>query len=112
MKKFLFIDDDQQWLASLRRVFRKKDNVFFAECHSVQEALEAVATHQPDILFLDHSLTEGGDEGLDVVKELQGSGIIIYSTTAYTHLADVYAKYGVEVVGKMNLVRIKEIITG
>ncbi len=108
--KILFIDDSREWLASMRRFFRKKDNVFFAECHSVKEALDAVEKIQPNVLFLDHSLTEGGDEGLEIVKALQGSGVKIYSTTAARDLADIYAQYGIEVVGKLDLLKIKSLI--
>lgn len=78
-KKYLFIDDNKEWLASIQRALRGKDNVLFAECHRAQEALDAVAKIQPDVIFLDHSLTEGGDEGLEIVKALQGSGVKIYS---------------------------------
>jgi len=109
--KILFIDDNKDWLSSIKRFFRGKDNVFFAECHSAQEALDAVANIQPNIIFLDHSLTEGGNEGLEIVKALQGSGVKIYSTTAAKELADLYAQYGIEWVGK-DIFKIRKIIAG
>lgn len=55
--KFLFIDDNGEMLRALQNSFAKYPNVVFAECHSVAEALQAVASHQPDVLFLDHIWT-------------------------------------------------------
>ena len=79
--KFLFIDDDAAMLSSWRRVFFNNPDVAFAECHSVEEALRAIAEHEPDVVFLDHALTEGGSEGLEIAKQVEG--IKIYSTSSY-----------------------------
>jgi CheY-like chemotaxis protein len=108
-KKYLFIDDNGAWLSSIKRALRK-ENVMFEECHSVEEAIRAIEQSQPDVLFLDNSLSEEGNEGLKIVEKLRGSGIVIYSITADESLREKYSKLGVEVIGKSNLGRIRELI--
>ena len=107
--KFLFIDDSAEWLAIIRRRFRNNKNVMFVECHSVEEALAAITKHQPDVIFLDHSLTEGGGEGLEIAKQIKG--VKIYSTTADFTVRSEYQKLGIEHVDKCDLKKIKSIIT-
>jgi two-component SAPR family response regulator len=106
--KFLFIDDDGRLLESFRRIFSNNSNVVFAECHSVEDALRAIEEHKPDVIFLDHSLSEGGNEGFEITERVKG--IKIYSTTANRALAQEYLKRGVEHVGKLDLNKLKSII--
>ena len=88
--------------------FRDQDNVVFAECHNVQEALEAISEHNPDVIFLDHSLSEGGQEGFEIVDKVKD--IKIFSTSANSDLATQYAKMGVEYISPTDLPKLKEII--
>jgi len=108
--KFLFVDDDRAWLAAMRRVFSSNQRVILAECHSVKDALHAVACHQPDVIFLDHSLTEGGAEGFEIVKQLKG--VKIYSTTANSNVRSWYADRGIEHVGKTDVKQFRSVIAG
>ncbi len=114
MKTILFIDDDEAVVRSLENVYHDYKNVRVVRCLTVKEALNAILEHRPDIIFLDHEFTRRGDEGLEVVRELRSSGnpALIYSTTM-THRDEVlteYEKLGIELVGKTNLERIREII--
>lgn len=106
--KFLFIDDSEVLLGSLRRAFFNNPNVAFAECHSVEDALRAIAEHKPDVIFLDHHLTDGGSEGLEIADRLEG--VKIYSTTSDSSVAREYQKRGIENVGKTDLRKLKSII--
>jgi len=108
--KFLFINDNGDWLRSLGRIFSGRDNVVFAECHSIDEALVAISEHNPDVIFLDHSLTEGGIEGLDVARQLEDSGIKIYSTSANSGVRDQYAKLGISHIRPNDLAWFRKII--
>jgi len=107
---FMFVNDNDEYLRTLSRVFRDHDNVILAECHSVDEAMEAIYKRQPDILFLDHSLTEGGDEGLEIARRVKG--VKIYSTTARNDV-DVTADYlmmGIDHIKPTDLTAIRSII--
>ncbi|MBI2124464.1 response regulator [Candidatus Pacearchaeota archaeon] len=99
--KILFIDDLDFFLKTIKEgFFKDKDNVVVAECHSIDEALTAIENAQPDILFLDHSLTEDGNEGLEIAGRIKDKGIKIYSTTSLYRVHKEYAKLGIEVIEK------------
>lgn len=108
ISRFLFINDDNVLLGSLRRAFLGNPNMAFVECHNVEEALGAIAEQQPDVLFLDHHLTDNGNEGFKIADQLKG--IKIYSTTTDSSVLEEYQKRGIENVGKMDLKKIKSII--
>ena len=94
MKTFLFIDDDARFLKSMERIFMSWQNVIFAECHDTEAAMLAIQTHNPDVIFLDHELTEGGDEGLRIAISVLKSRnhVKIYSTTGRYDMIEVYEK--------------------
>lgn len=106
--KFLFIDDNGDFLKSLQEAFTKNPNVAFAECHSVEDALRAIAEHSPDVIFLDHHLTDQGNEGLEIADRV--SGVKIYSTSTRTDLRAEYQKRGIEMVNKTDLRNYRSII--
>jgi CheY-like chemotaxis protein len=105
----LFIDDNSQILGAFQRLFSGHPNIVFVECHGVEEALQAIDEHKPDIIFLDHHLTRNGNEGLEIVDLLAGRNIKIYSTTSDESVVFEYQKRGIEVVGK-DVVKIYRII--
>ncbi len=107
--KFLFINDNAGLLGSWKAFF-DNSNVAFAECHSVKDALRAIAKHKPDVIFLDNSLTEYGDEGLEIADRVKG--VKIYSTTTNDSIMPEYQKRGIKNVSKMDLNKLKSIITG
>lgn len=112
MAKILMIDDDQNYLGAYKRIF--KDLVIIVECHSVAEAMTAIKENQSDILLLDHSLTEDGNEGLEIAEQVIKifPRCKIYSTTAAKEKAVLYQPLGIEHVSKTNLKKMKEIVGG
>lgn len=106
----LVIDDNREWLDSVSRVFRNSD-VIFAECHSTKDALVEIAKHRPELVLLDHQLTDGGNEGFEVVEILKDSKIKIISTTTNDTAAEKYATFGITRIKKSDLAKIREIIT-
>ena len=110
--KFLFIDDDKGLLDSLQNRFSDK-NVAFAECHSVEDALQAIAKYQPEAIFLDHHLTEDHKgEGLEIADRLKGKGVKIYSTTSDSSAKEEYRKRRIECVSKIGAWDLEPIIAG
>ncbi len=108
--KFMFIDDNAEWLSSLRKAFFNGPNVIFAECHNVKGALRAIAKYRPNVIFLDHHLSEGGNEGLEIADQVKG--VKIYSTTAESSVMPEYQRRGIENIGKTDLKKFKSIIAG
>lgn len=108
--RILFIDDDRFLLAAWQRMFSSNPKVAFAECHSVEEALTAVAEYKPEIVFLDHHLTEDGSEGLAIADQLQN--VVIYSTTSDPSFRREYEKRGIKAVRKNDRDMLKSIIEG
>ena len=116
--KFLFIDDNIGLLRGLQRAFAQNPNVIFAECRSVEDAFRAIAEHQPGIVFLDHHLSDFGDEGFEVAEKINqniadsalAKRVKIYSTTSDTVAAQEYQKRGIENIRKSDLEKFKAII--
>lgn len=71
-----------------------------AECANGQEALIAVAEHNPDLLFLDIQMP--GMDGFEVVEKLQGDGMpLVIFVTAYNEYAvDAFKVHAVDYVLK------------
>ncbi len=110
--KALVIDDDSSIVRSLQRLYSQNQNVVVAQCRSVEQALRAVETHRPGIIFLDHSLTPNGDEGLEVARKLKAdrNPATIYSITGGTRCLDEYAKLGIEIIPKSDIQSIVPVI--
>jgi DNA-binding response OmpR family regulator len=106
--KFLFVDDDKHMLGALSRAFSSNPNVAFAECHSVEDALKAISEQKPDVILLDHHLTEDGDEGFEIADRV--SGVKIVSTTTDSFVKDEYLKRGIERINKSSLKELRDII--
>lgn len=68
MPVLLVVDDEPSILHAFRRVFREPE-VSLLTCSSATEALEAVVSHQPDVVILDVELPEMS--GLDVFRRIQ-----------------------------------------
>ena len=106
--KFLFVNDSTELLGNLRRAFFNNPSVAFAECHSVEDALRAIAEQQPDVIFLDHHLTDDGNEGLEIADRVEG--VKIYSTTTDASVALEYQKRGIKTAPKTDFKQLKSII--
>lgn len=100
-RRCLLIDDHPAIVEALNEMFSDAD--FLAvKCQSVEEALQAIKKYSPKIIFLDHSLTPGGGEGLEIarlVKEMFPE-ITIYSSTTNYSVQGLYKKMGIAHIDK------------
>lgn len=112
-KKCLFIDDHASIIMGANFCFKKFTNFKAVECHSVEEALNAIRANTPDILFLDHSLTIGGSEGIEIADQikLEKPEIEIYSTTTNPHNVMLYEQRGIKHINKEDLSKLEQVIT-
>jgi CheY-like chemotaxis protein len=114
-QRALIIDDSVDILAYFGQAFKKNEYVFTAECHSVEQAIDAITSLKPDIIFLDNTLGAEGNEGLkvaDIVKT-QWPHVKIYSTTSDVResvLAE-YEKRDIPLVSKSSYVEMLGIIS-
>jgi CheY-like chemotaxis protein len=111
--RFLLIDDHKAIVEGAGFLFDKFTDFTAAECHSAEEALGVILDHMPEVIFLDHSLTKGGSEGLEVAKVLSEKypDIKIYSTTTNPYFEEEYKKLGISHIEKGDTEGIKAVIT-
>ena len=100
LTKFLFIDDNSGWLHSIVCALSKNGFVLAEKCCSVGEAIAAMRKHRPDVLFLDHHLTDHGEEGYEIADIALANNIKVYSTTSDSEAVKEYTKRGISCVGK------------
>jgi CheY-like chemotaxis protein len=110
--KCLLIDDYPAVVKSIGHFFEESDNFSAVECHSVDEAMMAIRAHLPRVIFLDHSLTHGGAEGLEIADLVrrQYPEIKIYSTTTNGGVFKDYEKRGIEHLNKADVKSMQAII--
>ena len=83
--KALIIDDSQLARQELKHLLKGNDLVTVAgEADSAEQALEAIPTLKPDLLFLDIQMP--GKDGFELLQELEEVPEVIF-TTAYDHYA-------------------------
>jgi len=99
--KILIIDDNGAMLRSTKRAFAGNQDVYFAECHSVEDAMKAIVEYAPNVIMLDHELTEGGNEGLEIVKQVKNA--TVFSTTSNNDVVEEYIKRGIFHVNKSDM---------
>ena len=89
---YLVIDDDRNWLRDLANAGIPENCL--AECHSAEETVIAIASLEPDIIFLDYFLQNdsGGDTGVDVIKK-DVVKRVVYSTSKMQLSFDVIIEY-------------------
>lgn len=91
----IIIDDESLARKGLRlRLEQMPAVVIAAECSNGREALEAIAEHQPDVIFVDIQMP--GMSGFDLVGQLQSDNMpLVVFVTAYDEYAieafDVHA---------------------
>jgi len=68
MEKVLFVDDEKSILTQLKWAFSKDYEVFLAEDRD--SAMRIVEEKRPAVVTLDISLSEGGTEGIELLKEI------------------------------------------
>ena len=112
-KKCLFIDDHPLIIAGIKGLFEESDNFVAVECHSVDEALNAIRANNPDIIFLDHSLTRDGSEGIEIADQIKKEKpeIEIYLTTSNPNNQKQYEMIGIKHINKDNFTELQKIVT-
>ncbi len=83
----IIADDEGLALNKLRMLLAAEGGIHIvAECHDGKEAIEAVETHNPDLLFLDVQMPEL--DGFQVLGQIPEERMpIVIFTTAYDHYA-------------------------
>lgn len=104
--KTLIIDDNFSWIETLSEVFQNNSSVQAVMCFSVLDALQAIEEFQPDVVFLDHNLSNGS-EGFDIIDKV--TGVKFYSTTTDREVGKEYEKLGIEWIGT-DIYRMEKII--
>ncbi len=85
MRKAILIDDERLARAELRRLLSDFPEIEIVdEASNVDEALDKIDQHNPDIIFLDINMP--GKSGFDLLNELDKSPMVIF-TTAYDEYA-------------------------
>ena len=86
MLKTLIVDDEALARRGLKhRLAAAKDLTVVAEARNGREALQAIAEHEPDLVFLDIQMP--GLDGFDVLTRLSGKVPAIIFVTAYDQYA-------------------------
>jgi two-component system, LytTR family, response regulator len=84
-KRAIIIDDERLARQELRRMLAEFPDIEIVdEAGNVQEGLEKIDLHNPDIIFLDINMP--GKTGFDLLQELDRSPYVIF-TTAYDEYA-------------------------
>lgn len=97
----IIVDDEQLARRGLSMRLQQLPEVdVVAECANGQEALIAVAQHNPDLLFLDIQMP--GMDGFEVVEKLQGDDMpMVVFVTAYNEYAvDAFKVHAIDYVLK------------
>ena len=111
--KTLYIDNDSAMVRYIEIMAEGNPNIITAECNSFDEAFDKINEHNPDLLFIDNSLTSYGDEGLDIIRKLKESNskIKIVSISNNRGVNKILKKeYDIENIEKNDYTRIKQII--
>lgn len=114
MPIFLAIDDSDIKLKLLEGIFKAIGAEIITKiCDSVKEALQAIEEYKPDVIFLDHHLTSGGNEGFKILEIIfeRSLSVRIYSTTEDIDARDAYIDiFKIEVVSLRDTKRVMEIV--
>lgn len=109
--KILMIDDDNELLLSIGRS-RSLQAIITEECHSATEAIVAIMTYNPDVVLLDHQLSDNGNEGYDILDYIRRNGlrVKVYSTTRNDTHKKKYQEMGIEWIDKSHLAALRNIV--
>ncbi|MEM8527472.1 MAG: LytTR family DNA-binding domain-containing protein [Bacteroidota bacterium] len=85
MKKVIIIDDERLARVELKQLLKAfSDLEIVAEAANVEEGVQAIEKHQPDLIFLDIEMPE--QSGFDLLEEIDVTPKVIF-TTAYSEYA-------------------------
>lgn len=92
----LICDPDKRRLSALTEIVQKaeSDNIEPVHTDTADEVKEQVQEIEPDYVFLPHSFSVGKETGLDLVKDLEGSSLVV-SVTAMPGDAPEYQERGI-----------------
>jgi two-component system LytT family response regulator len=85
------VDDEPLAAAHLQEVLRSDTSVrVVAVCRNAREAREAIAAHDPDVLFLDIEMP--GASGLELAREAEGAGrpLVVFVTAHERYAIDAF----------------------
>lgn len=85
------VDDEPLAGAHLQEVLRSDASVqVVAVCRNAREAREAIAAHDPDLLFLDIEMP--GASGLELAREAEGAGrpLVVFVTAHERYAVDAF----------------------
>lgn len=92
MYKALIIDDEKGGRDNLEALLNSVTEItIVAKVGSIKEALTAIETHLPDLLFLDIEMP--GGSGFDLLEQVTAINFDVIFTTAYDHYAIKAIKY-------------------
>lgn len=97
----IIVDDEQLARRGLAlRLEQLPDVQVIAQCANGQEALSAVARHNPDLMFLDIQMP--GMDGFQVVEQLQGDDmpLVIFVTAYNDYAVDAFKVHAIDYVLK------------
>jgi two-component system LytT family response regulator len=97
----IIVDDEHLARRGLALRLAEQDEVeVVAECANGEEALAAVAEHQPDLMFLDIQMP--GMDGFEVVERLQGDAmpLVIFVTAYNDYAVDAFKVHAIDYVLK------------
>ena len=85
--RVIIVDDEELALNLLSSILTDIEGIeLVAQCKNGHEAVEAVMTHSPDVMFLDIQMPE--INGFDVIAAIQGDVLpLVIFTTAYAEYA-------------------------
>ena len=105
MKRIVIVDDSQPFLEALQKslnLLLPNNNVVYLYCLSIRQVEKHLGENQPDVMFLDHNLSEEpGGEGLVLATEYHEK-MKIFSTSGdlTPELVTKYQELGIEWLGK------------
>ena len=110
--RFLFVSGADSFLNRMKLFFNWKKEIAFERCRSLDETLMAVDGHSPQVLFLEHSLTPFGSEGIEVVNALRERRSCVRTVLLISDpdVADYYRALEIPVITKPEFLSFYQII--
>jgi two-component system LytT family response regulator len=88
--RVLIVDDERLARQAIRRLLAAHPEVeIVAEAESLDQALAAIASTKPQLLFLDIEL--GGRDGFELLAELEQPPIVVFVTAYAEHAVEAFA---------------------
>ena len=95
-KKILFVNDNRSLLKTYEMLFADVPGVSFQQCFTIEQALRAITDSDAQVIFLDHHLTDNGNEGFEIIKRVSKvEGRTFYTTTGDHTVIPQYQKLGI-----------------